>query len=692
MTGMPTERMQRPSDSALTFRADIEGLRGLAVILVVIYHAFPDLRSGGFVGVDVFFVISGYLITQLVLSDLGAHRFNLIEFYQRRIRRIVPALLAMVIFSSGLAWLIMLPGEFTWFSRSLAWCAPFLANLFFATTGGYFARAADLSPLLHLWSLAVEEQFYVAWPLFLMAAARFNITHRAIAVVVIGSLTLSIWGGVSGHATFFYHPVSRAWELGVGGLLASMPRSAGAAWGRQAGSVVGLALILGGGYFWNTDQPVPGIWCALPVGGAALLIWARSGCVNQYLLAAAPMRFVGKISYPLYLWHWPLLSFTHIVLGHELNPAVTGLECVIAIAAAYATYRWIEVPIRGGKLGASAAPVLLLALACLTAAGIAGLQERLHGRLNGAGVLAWDYAARDWFFPNAKTVGKHSVFATVDNSGRPDRKTLFIGDSHMQQYWPRIEKVIRDNPNSARSAALYTQAGCPTLPGLNIQGRGHTCNELFDLATAQAVEADVDTVVFGAFWEKYFVGEYASNEPRTKTYSVDDATQHTLTLDSPRTETALRDFEALLSQLVNSGHRVYIVLSNPTSPAFEVRFPPALRLSPSSGIRPAFAPGTVVDARAYASFAAPVMARLRNIAARSGATALDPRSTLCEAFQCPSTDPDGLPRYIDSSHLRGTAAREHAGFLDPTLLGASLEQQKHESPGAEAKGRVAPSP
>lgn len=666
-------------DSATpAYRPDIDGLRGLAVILVVAYHALPDLRTGGFVGVDVFFVISGYLITQLVLAGLQARTFSLADFYRRRVRRIVPALLVVLTTCCIVGWLLLLPGELQWFGRSLSWCASFLANMFFAGTGGYFARAAELYPLLHLWSLGVEEQFYLAWPLLMILAGKYGVTVRVLAIVIVASLAISIWGSWYSPTHYFYYPISRGWELAAGGLLAAwqlkarrIPNTdAPSSRGSQLSSIAGLALIIAGGVFWTADKPVPGMWSLLPTGGAALLIAAGDrALVNRWFLGSRLMVFVGKISYPLYLWHWPIFSFTRIVLGHPPQAALAAAECFIAFAAAYATYRWVEVPIRYGRFSRNALPALLGGLACLALIGFGAGKGRITGRLSGPTVAAWDEAARDWYFPGETNFGKRSGFAVAAMSSHGAGKAVFIGDSHLQQYWPRIARVIETHAETARSAVFVTQAGCPMLPGVNVGGRGHHCDDLFDFAVTQAFTPGVDTVVFGAFWEDYFLQVYSPNKLRPRVYRVADSSQETLTIDSPGTQIAFEQFRDVVSRLVSSGRRVFIVLSNPTSPLFDPLFPPEIRISRQASGSFALGSGPMVDAAPFESHVAPLMNRLRDVAARSGAKVIDPRSTLCDGMICPASDSNGLPRYIDSNHLRGFAAGEHASFIDETLLG-----------------------
>lgn len=675
-------RIPKFDPAALAYRPDIEGLRGLAVALVVAYHAFPKFQTGGFVGVDVFFVISGYLITRLVLSGLQAGKFNLIDFYRRRVRRIVPALLVVMAACCIAAWFLMLPTELQWFGKSVLWCAPFLANMFFAQAGGYFDRAVEINPLLHLWSLGVEEQFYLAWPLLLILTVRRGVTMRILGAVIVTSLAISIWGIWRSPATYFYYPFSRGWQLAAGGLLGAWqlrapqrptPTSSSSRFWRavpQASSVTGLALIVAGGAFWTLDTAVPGIWSVIPTAGAALLIGAGEHApVNRWILARKPMIFIGRISYPLYLWHWPLFAFARIVFGRPATPAVAASAVAVALLAAYATYRWIEVPIRYGKFADKLAPGLLAGLTCLALLGGAASLHLIPGRLSGPSFLAWDSAVSDWRFGGETKFNEPSGFSLTTVRSRGPGTALFIGDSHIQQYWPRVVHVIDRYPDAARSAIFATHSACPPLPGVNARLRGRNCHGLFDFALEQALQPGIDTVVFGAFWEDYFLGEYSVSGTRPYVYNVSDKTRTPLQYGSPGTAIAFAQFQRAVSRLVSSGRRVFIVLSNPTSPLFTPVFPSEFRLSLHTPTGPRFHAAPPVDVRAYESYVAPLMNRLRSIAEQSGAVAVDPRYTLCEGLNCQATGADGLPRYIDSNHLRGLTALEHASFIDEMLLG-----------------------
>src|SRR3984885_614381 len=680
----------RAREVALAYRPDTEGLPALAVGLVVAYHAFPKFLGGGFIGVDVFFVISGYLITQIILAGLQAHTFSLATFYQRRVRRIVPALLVVLAACALFGWFTLFSGELQVLGKSISWCASFLANIFFAAGGsGYFDPSAVSVPLLHLWSLGVEEQFYFGWPVLLMVAVRHGLTMRVLIVVTAISLAISIWGIWHAPLQYFYLPASRAWELAVGGMLAAwqpaVARTAGAH--RSVSrhlqdnaaplcSLAGTALIAVVAVFFDADTVPPALASVVSTAGAALLIRAGPlAPVNRHFLSTRPMRFVGRISYPLYLWHWPLFSFAQIILGHAPPPAVTAGAIGVAVAAAYATNRWVEKPLRYGAPARTTVPGLPGGLATLALAGAALDANWIPGRLSGPAFTAWEEAVSDWHYSDGSNSGGPAEFLTRELVGHGERKVLFIGDSHMQQYWPRVIQIVKTHPAAARPAILAIYYGCPPLPGINSVRRGRNCSGFFDYAMQQALRADVDTVVFGAFWEKYLAGEYLLPSSAESIYAASDRTRTALQFDSAATHQVLGQFRTAVARLVASGRRVYILLSNPTSPLFDPAsmLPSQLRLSLHLPASISLAGGRRIDAGPFERYAQPLMSQLRTIAAQTGATAVDPRATLCDGLVCPATGADGLPLYLDSNHLRARFTREQASFIDEMLLAPAAQ-------------------
>jgi peptidoglycan/LPS O-acetylase OafA/YrhL len=334
--------------SAIRYRPDVDGLRAIAVIAVVAYHAFPRLVPGGFIGVDVFFVISGYLITQIIVADLDQGSFSFAEFYARRVRRIFPALIVVMLATLAAGIVIFLPDELTSLARNAIAGALFGSNLMLLSETGYFDLDAHVKPLLHLWSLGIEEQFYLAWPLALWACPR-----RWRLVLVCGIIMLSFGLNatlVKTHAAAtFYLPFTRAWELMAGAAITgvTIPGRGLRYLAAGIGFCIGITFFL-----YDAGLAYPG-WAALvPVTGTALTVLGEGAPFSRLVLSHRWTVYLGRISYPLYLWHWPLLVFSQLYLLRPLTPTETIIVLCAALGLARITYEWIERPIRSGSRGA----------------------------------------------------------------------------------------------------------------------------------------------------------------------------------------------------------------------------------------------------------------------------------------------------------------------------------------------------
>jgi len=353
--------------SPVRYRPDIDGLRAVAVMAVVVHHAFPRLLPGGFIGVDVFFVISGYLITHIVTAELDRGTFSLAAFYARRIRRIFPALIVVMLATLVAGVTILLPDEMTSLAGNAIAGALFSSNLRLLSEVGYFDLDAHAKPLLHLWSLGIEEQFYLAWPLALWLCPR-RWRRGLIAGTIVLSFGLNLALVKTHPAATFYLPFTRAWELMVGAAISGIAiRSQGfRLLAAGAGFVFGIAFFL-----YDTAIPFPG-WAALvPVLGAALTILGEDAPFSRLVLAHRWTVFIGRISYPLYLWHWPLLVLAQLYLLRTLTTSETFVVVGAAVGLAWITYEWIERPIRSRPRGmawistAAMAAVPALALAAM---------------------------------------------------------------------------------------------------------------------------------------------------------------------------------------------------------------------------------------------------------------------------------------------------------------------------------------
>jgi peptidoglycan/LPS O-acetylase OafA/YrhL len=334
------------------YRSDIDGLRALAVVSVVIFHAFAWLVPGGYAGVDVFFVISGYLITTNILNGLNESTFTIQGFYQRRIRRIFPELVTMLAIVYAFGWFVLLATEYRQLGKHVGSGASFISNIILWQESGYFDTSSAVKPLTHLWSLGIEEQFYIVWPLLLWAIFKLRL-HILMSTVVLAvvSFGFGLWSLNNDVVGAYYSPVNRFWELLIGAILAAvmLKRTYGdkATKWQQAGSIVGLALIVFTLFSLDGKSSFPG-WNALaPTVGAALMI----GCGPQTLTARRVFSlraivWVGLISFPLYLWHWPLLTFARIISSAMPTAQVRFGAVVLSVVLSWATYRLIEKPLR----------------------------------------------------------------------------------------------------------------------------------------------------------------------------------------------------------------------------------------------------------------------------------------------------------------------------------------------------------
>jgi len=338
----------------MKYRPEIDGLRAIAILPVVFYHAGVTWFPGGFVGVDVFFVISGYLITSIILSERAAGNFTLTGFYGRRIRRIFPALFVMMAVSYPIAWALLDPSAMAEFSGSIAASTVFFANVYFLEVSGYFATAAEFKPLLHNWSLSVEEQFYLIFPMAVLltwrAGAKWQV--RIFMAVALLSLALAQWQIARGNeARAFFLLYARLWELLVGVLIAywlTTPQGAALRDGGRFrhGALLGLALILWAVFTYDTETAFPGLAALLPCVGAALVIaFAKGQSLTGQVLGWRPVVFVGLVSYSLYLWHVPALVFTRIGTGRE-DLWLMLAACALAFALACLSWRYVELPFR----------------------------------------------------------------------------------------------------------------------------------------------------------------------------------------------------------------------------------------------------------------------------------------------------------------------------------------------------------
>lgn len=453
------------------YRPEIDGLRAWAVLPVIAFHAgFPGF-TGGFVGVDVFFVISGYLITGILVGDLETDRYSITRFYERRARRILPALFVMMAATTVAAHLILMPPPYMDYAASIFSVALFLSNMLFISEVDYFAPAAEETPLLHTWSLAVEEQFYILFPLLLWAL--WKLWKRpgliwGVAVITLASLAFSEWAWRAYPAETFYFLPSRAWELGAGALVALLPRAPRATprfWDHAMG-LAGLAAIAVSVVLFDRSTPFPSLWAALPVGGSvAVIVFATPGTLAARLLSWRMVVGVGLISYSAYLWHNPLFAFARILVEGDPSMPLMSLLAAASLVLAWLSWKYVEGPFRHrpGKT------LWLQRQWQVFAASLAGIAV-----FAGLGWIGYfSHGRAEMWLRNATPLQRQTY--TLFETARVEVWNLDDGGCRFNQ------RTVTDDTR-ARLTACYAAHG----PGLAIIGDSHAINLADALIRAQA--------------------------------------------------------------------------------------------------------------------------------------------------------------------------------------------------------------
>ena len=657
--------------NAFKYRPDIDGLRAIAVLAVVGFHAFPAWIQGGFVGVDIFFVISGFLISGILFKELDNSSYSIVQFYLRRIRRIFPALLLVLFLSSVLAWFILLPGEYQQFGTHVLAGVGFVANLVLWSESGYFDSAVEAKPLLHLWSLGVEEQFYIVWPLLLALIWKTR-SHIAwvLGGLALASLGLNLWQTGQDATAAFYAPYTRFWELLIGAALAYWrfmqkdPTPALGAWRASGLSATGLGLILASCTLLDKTQVFPGWRAVLPVAGSAMLIaTGPHAWVNRHVLANRVMVWIGLISFPLYLWHWPLLSFAHILDNATPTRPIRLAMVLLSFVLAWLTYQWVEKPVRYQLKGHRPLLVLIILALALAGWGALGMQGKVAPRHTNPDLQRVLEASKDWAYPDhlakMQIDGQRINYLTAGTSS-----TLMLGDSHIEQYSPRILALRQQQPNRLNTVYWSTTGGCPPIPQV-FNGAQQSCDKALNAALALIRQRPVENIVIGGCWNCYFnpPPEVAmtSCPSGQGLYFMENGQKADLQSEQGKLKamTALGQLLATLSKT----HKVYLLLDNPQhanqAPARYLRGSrwSALHLLPVSHTAIALDDATLA-----------LHAQLRQLAAQAGAETIDPLPSLCRDGNCAIASRDGQFLYKDNNHLRASYVAQQASYLDHTVL------------------------
>lgn len=659
------------------YRPDIDGLRAIAVTSVVFFHAFPQRLSGGFVGVDIFFAISGYLISQHIIETLHEGRFSLVDFYARRIKRIYPALIFVLIVSLAAGMALMTSGELEQLAREALAGVAFIANVYFYFTRDYFSQDAAASPLLHLWSLGVEEQFYIVWPVGLYLVWRFT-SRRVATALIFTALLISLAGSAClsrSHAVAaFYLPMARFWELLLGSMLAwgefhlrKRSEPSGASWlerWRDLASFAGLALIVAGLVLLDPKSVFPGWRAALPAGGATLVIaGGMNAWLNRRVLSTRALIYIGLLSYPLYLWHWPILVFVRLLTGGAPSTEVL----LVAIAAAFGlssmTCRFVEMPARFSMVARRyplrVASMLVVMMMGVGASSFAissdgGLPDRFpDARFGGS--------EEHWFFSTAcqKQFPGSEFCMMPEADGHPE--VALLGDSHANHYYEGLAGALA---TSGTTLFAVGSGNCPPFYDVDISLGGHakSCSALFDGALDYVVKSpNIRWVVLSSYAISsiaggldYGTGDYIRLAPAHLPASdaVNDAAN-----DASNLSVYLSGLNRTLDRLTAAGKHVVVVLDTP-----ELDFDPSacVRRPGKFPVRsPCAVPRAKVEQRLEASQES-ILALLRSY---PDVKVFNPMSTLCDQRNCYARR-NGEFLYADRDHLAPGGSR----FLSKGLM------------------------
>lgn len=576
MTDQPREMTSSSEPERGSFyRSDIDGLRAIAVLPVMLFHAglfFP----GGFVGVDVFFVISGYLITKIIEGELASHRFSVLVFYQRRIRRIFPALFVMFATSTLIALRVLPPMELERFGKSLFASSCFYSNLLFYRWSGYFAPGAEFTPLLHTWTLSVEEQYYMCWPILLWllsAPAAFKWRVPALLSLFLGGLALSAhWVNTAPNAAFYLLP-SRAWELSLGALisfpevsrmLARLPRVAASAF-----SIIGIIMLAFAIFGYDKTTPFPGVAALLPSIGAGVIIVAGEGgpSIGGRLLSIRPLVWTGLISYSLYLWHWPILVFSALILNRKPSILERGGMIALTFLVAWASWKFIESPFRSGRIDksrsrlwvmgglASSSIFCVVGLCFFLSSGMPWRGPNVDGFLKQVNAEYQSFQASDCLARGASLPSIQGCLL-----GAPTLEfqygLVLWGDSYAAQLAPALNEVGRRLGVTIRETA---KAGCGPILGvrfLPVAEMWLECPQFNDAALhAILTNPKARVVILAARWDSYLDGTFSLTT---------DGRRHSA---RESRELFIRKMRELLTVLVDSGRQVILVGNVPLPPS-----------------------------------------------------------------------------------------------------------------------------
>jgi peptidoglycan/LPS O-acetylase OafA/YrhL len=645
----------------LKYRAEIDGLRALAVVPVILFHAGFELFRGGFVGVDVFFVISGYLITTILIEDIQNKSFSIVNFYERRARRILPALFFVMLVCIPFAWMWMLPSQMKDFSQSLAAVSLFVSNIHFLRESGYFDTAAEEKPLLHTWSLAVEEQYYVLFPMLLILAWRFgkNRVFWMIVVMASISLILSEWGWRNKATANFYLAPTRAWELFSGSIAAFIVQKQGVQKSNLL-ALLGLAAIIFSIFAYDETTPFPSVYALVPVLGVVLLVlYADKETLASKLLSTKAFVGIGLISYSAYLWHQPLFAFARIRVLENPSSALMLVLSTLTLILAYFSWKYIEVPFRNKKAS-------LLSEKSLFVSSCAGLLVfmfiGLFGYLtNGIGsrmpaiIVEIDKASAP-VKPSCLNE-KFNNCLLGEGEGEDLEKFILVGDSHAGRYAYIFEKLAEKRNHNVR---VISGRWCAPLIHWRVRGNeiapNSKCFPSMEEELRALAESSVKTIVLAAEWGNYTQGyRYGSNIINYQ-YTGEESLESFSTKES--FQRALIDTVSFLKSI---NKRVFII--SPV-PEYQFSVPTSLAKAKLHGLDVSSLnlPIDEYEKRNIEFFQSLDSEQFTNV------EVLNVEKLLCNQSSCLPYDGNHMPFYSDGNHLSSVGLQKVGHYLYNEIL------------------------
>ncbi|KAB8033376.1 acyltransferase family protein [Fluviispira multicolorata] len=645
----------------IVYRPDIDGLRAIAVILVVLFHLFPEANPGGFIGVDIFFVISGFLISTVIFKNLDNKSFSVSDFYFRRIVRIFPALILVLLSTLLIGWLILLDGEFKNLGKHILGGLGFVSNVIqWKEYTNYFD--SELKPLLNLWSLGVEEQFYFVWPFVVIICWRFK---KYLLGIIILFLALSFIANIFilfslEKVNFSYiMPVTRFWEILFGSLLGYISlykKRDDREIINNIKSFVGISFIILSLIFINSDKLFPGFWALLPVIGTYLIIDSgQNSYINRVFLANRYVVYIGLISYPIYLWHWPLISYNKLLFSDQPPFMSLIIVLILTVLLSIITYHFLEKPIK--KINKKFAAYTLLSVSLLAGLiGLGGYIGIIKPYSDQFGMTEYSIAMNDWDFPTKNLQPRKFLDTDYYESKDYKEKILFLGDSNIEQYAPRIERLLIENKNIEKKSIFFTKKGC--MPIKNVMtDKNPRCRSFVNDAYKFSEDPEIKTVVIGASWIGYL-------KDKTKAYYADGIFNEYLAKSPIATDKILHEFQLSIKELVGLKKSVYVILNIPRGE--ELR---PVKMINRSLVGEKFSLNPVnLDKddiiKSHGSF----LKRLKNVAIQAGAQIIDPLDYLCDKDSiCPSIFQNKII-YKDSAHLCASFVRDNVKYLDFLIL------------------------